>query len=169
MVQIIFDSSNLLRTATLQEDLSQAVSFCKGSLLHHSSCNHPSLKVSFCQRKNGVRPFFEGYCIYIEENVQTSIAWIIFSAVVFLFPKNSSILFFSSLEQLLLSNKYFFLISYFLKVNTFSAQLLFWRSYFFRTSNYSERNYFEVGTFSKSYIFRRTFLGAVVLENSHSF
>ena len=80
------------------------------------------------------------------------------------------------LEQLLLSNNYFlitvtFQVSYFLKINTFSAQLLLRRSYFFRKSNYSEhvifrsRCLFRTATFSEEQLFQEH----VFLENSYFF
>ena len=65
----------------------------------------------------------------------------------------------SCLEQLLPSYKYFlltilFLISYFLKINTFSAQLLFRKSFFSRISNYLEHVLFRSSAYSEQLLFR---------------
>ena len=77
----------------------------------------------------------------------------------------------SCLEQLLPSYNYFlvtilFLISYFLKINTFSAQLLFWRSFFFRISNYPECVLFRSGAYSEQLLFqkRNLFSGRYILQ-----
>ena len=66
----------------------------------------------------------------------------------------------SCLEQLLLSYKYFlstipFLISYFLKINTFSAQLLFRKSFFSRISNYSEHVLFRRSACSEQLLLQK--------------
>ena len=77
----------------------------------------------------------------------------------------------SCLDQLRLFYKYFmvtilFLISYFLKINNFSAQVLFQRSFFSRVSNYLEyqsMQYLEAVLILNSYFFRGgTFLGASI-------
>ena len=66
----------------------------------------------------------------------------------------------SCLEQLLPSYNYFvviiiFVISYFLKTNTFSAQLLFRRSFFSRITNYSEYVLFRNGAYSEQTLFQK--------------
>ena len=86
----------------------------------------------------------------------------------------------SCLEQLLPSCKYFLLtillVSYFSKINTFSSQLLFQRSFFSRISNYSEYvlcpsgGYFEQLLFQKRNLFRSRYflkksLFLIVLRN----
>ena len=66
----------------------------------------------------------------------------------------------SCLEQLLPSYKYFlvtmhFLISYFLKINAFPSQLLFWRIFFSRISNYSEHALFQSSAYSEQLHFQK--------------
>ena len=66
----------------------------------------------------------------------------------------------SCLGQLIPSYKYLvltilFLINYFLKINTFSAQLLFRKSFFFRISNYSEYVLFRSGAFYGQLLFQK--------------
>ena len=79
----------------------------------------------------------------------------------------------SCLEQLLPSYKYFlltilFLISYFLKINTFSAQLLFRKSFFSTISNYSGYVFFQSGAHSEQLLFqkRNLFRGRYFLKKS---
>ena len=79
----------------------------------------------------------------------------------------------SCLEQLLPSYKYFlltilFLISYFLKINTFSAQLLFRKSFFSTISNYSGYVFFQSGAHSEQLLFekRNLFRGRYFLNKS---
>ena len=79
----------------------------------------------------------------------------------------------SCLEQLLLSYKYFlstipFLISYFLKINTFSAQLLFRKSFFSRISNYLEHVLFRRSAYSEQLLLQRRnlFRGRYFLKKS---
>ena len=78
----------------------------------------------------------------------------------------------SCLEQLLPSYKYFlltilFLISYFLKINTFSAQLLF-QSFSSRISNYSKYALFRSDAYSEQLLFqkRHIFRGRYFLKKS---
>ena len=79
----------------------------------------------------------------------------------------------SCLEQLLPSYKYFlltilFLITYFLKINTFSAQLMFRSSFFSRISNYSEYVLFRSGAYSEQLLFHNSnlFRGRYFLKKS---
>ena len=78
MKQIIFDSSCFLRTATFLEDLfrdSRAV-----YLFHHSNCDHPTLEVVYFFF------FFSSILwmvlrVFWQENLQSSVVWVVFSAV----------------------------------------------------------------------------------------
>ena len=77
----------------------------------------------------------------------------------------------SCLEQLLPSYfllKIVFLISYFLKINTFSTQLLFRKSFFSRISNYSDYVLFWSSAYSGQLLFqkRNLFRGRYFLKNS---
>ena len=69
--QIMFGSSNFLRTTTFSEDVCQTFDFLKGSLFtSYFNCSHPSFGiVEFCQRKNGSHSFFEEYCIYYDGKI----------------------------------------------------------------------------------------------------
>ena len=75
-------------------------------------------------------------------------------------------------DQLLPSYKCFFittlfLISYFLKINTFSAQLLFRRNFFSRISNYSEYVFFRSCAYSGQLLYekRNLFRGRYLYKN----
>ena len=79
----------------------------------------------------------------------------------------------SCLEQLLPSYRYFlvtilFLISYFLKLNTFSRQLMFRWRFFSRISNYSEQVLFQGVTYSEQILFlkRNLFRARYFLKKS---
>ena len=79
----------------------------------------------------------------------------------------------SCLEQLLPSYKYFlstipFLINYFFKINTFSAQLLFRKSFFCRISNHSEHVLVRRSAYSVQLLLQRRnlFRGRYFLKES---
>ena len=87
MEQIMFDSSYLLRTATFLEELSHKFEFFKGSLylFHHSNCSNPSLEVaylfSFAERMAVIHSLKCMVFIFWQENMQSSIFWVILSVV----------------------------------------------------------------------------------------
>ena len=78
MKQIIFDSSCFLRTATFLEDLfrdSRAV-----YLFHHSNCDHPTLEVVYFFFFSSI--LWMVLRVFWQENLQSSVVWVVFSAVV---------------------------------------------------------------------------------------
>ena len=91
MEQLIFDSSYLLRAATFLEEHFYSVHFLRTvSWFNHPKYFHPSFEVRhlFLPQKEW-QAFILWKILYLfwREILQSSIDWVIFPAVVFLFPK----------------------------------------------------------------------------------
>ena len=130
--------------------------------MHEGTWSHPIQCVNL-QFRHSNRSYSLIIVNVLEEQLQTlALARVTFGTTTFprellSFRVLMALIFFripSCLEQLLPSYKYLvvtilFLISYFLKINTFSAHLLFRRSFFSRISNYSEYVFFRSSAYSE--------------------
>ena len=91
MEQINFDSSYLLRAATFLEERSHAFHFFKDSLF--INCSHPSLEIVYMylsQKEWQTSIIWNVLYLLWQENLHSSIFWVILSAVACLFSKKVS-------------------------------------------------------------------------------
>ena len=92
MEQIILNRSYLLRKATFWGDFSYAHAIFLRAvyLFHHSNCSHTSLEVVYLfLSQKAWQAFILWSVMYLfwQENLQSSIVWVILSAEICLFPK----------------------------------------------------------------------------------